>query len=265
MPTMRSSRPDWSGSVPMFATIGRPGAGRTSAAAAATCLSRGRPALFLRPTTLFPRADFGGEGWHGTCKAFRIMANPASFRRSGSDDAQPSPQRLRPRRFLVRDVARRCAAGGPRSPRRAPVAGVEAPRRERRRGAPRPRHHLHRLFRARRGRPRPSLRLHPARAVGGGLGAHRGGRVPEGRRAQPPAARHLPRAEDPGGRGDPGRPHPRQRRTTGRSCAAWTCRTAPMSTSAARTSCATGRASSWCSKTTPARRRASAMSSRTGT
>lgn len=115
------------------------------------------------------------------------------------------------RRVLVRDVQRRRDPAGARPARRPLLGRAEAARRARRRRAARPRHHLHRVLGARRGGPRASFRPHPARPVGGGLGADRGGGVPARGRAQPPAARHPPRPEDPRRRGGPGRPGPRQR------------------------------------------------------
>ncbi len=142
---------------------------------------------------------------------------------------------------------------------------AQGARRRRQRRALQSRDHLYGLFRRQDDRPHPAVRRVAAGAVGRGMAAPRNRHRPAHHRDQPVARRHLPRPARAGGRHRPGRSDPRQSATIGRRCAASTCRTKPMSTSAAPTSCATKRARFSSSKTTHAPLRGSATSSRTAT
>ncbi len=175
----------------------------------------------------------------------RYAGRPAALRVRARDGRLPAGW-LRPSGLLLRTAAlcRQHAAARPARPhtdRRFQAAGQR-----RRAGALQSRDHLHRLFRQQRDRPHPAVRRHPARAVGGGMGAYRTGGHPAGDHSQPAARRHLPRAEDPQGSHHSRRSDPRQRQL-------------PAGKSAASTSSATGTAPSECSRTTRAPLRGSAM------
>ena len=143
-------------------------------------------------------------------------------------------------------------------PARTLPAGRRAP-------PPPDRHHLQRLRRLGRHRADLPLRPDPAHRRGRGVGLDRARAQAAHPRAEPVHRRHLPRAEDPQGRGHPRGSRSARPRSTGRSASASTRRRASGATSPAPIWCATATARSTSSRTTCACPPASPTCSRTAT